>query len=619
VRRASGSPVASPSARLAEAFGLLQRGQVQQATAIAEREVKSANSAEALHLLALCRKAAGDSVAACAAFEAALVRAPRDANLLGNYANLLSRIGRHQQALDLYRRMLSIAPAHADGWTNFGLAQLEIGDSRSAGEALERAVALEPSRSTAWQALAGARRASGDLEGAEAALRKALALNAGNAAAWVNLGVIRRLLGDPTEALACYAKARQAGLSVPEVDDAEASAWLDLGEPSRALEHARRLTANAPAYVAGHAMLAHILWEHGATLTAGEDPCAAFRAAVASQPAHAALRMAFIRFLLDAGATEEALTHIRVLRRQADSASLAAMEADALQVSGHSAQAATLFSEVYESLRSDANLLNLYIRHLLRARDPARAAACALEALERDAINQLSLAYLGLAWRLSGDAREEWLCGYDHLVGEFTLEPPPGFADERAFLQALESTLTPLHTARREPVNQSLRGGSQTSGELFGRRDPAIAALRQAIAAAVSRYVERLPNDPKHPFLRRKSAGLKFAGSWSVRLQSTGRHVNHFHQEGWISSAYYVALPPSMLRADVASTAGCLQFGEPPMELGLAIGPRRILRPQPGRLVLFPSYLWHGTVPFQDDAPRLTVAFDVVPQKQRVP
>ena len=30
-------------------------------------------------------------------------------------------------------------------------------------------------------------------------------------------------------------------------------------------------------------------------------------------------------------------------------------------------------------------------------------------------------------------------------------------------------------------------------------------------------------------------------------------------------------------------------------------------------LVLFPSYFWHGTVPFVSDQPRLTVAFDAVP------
>jgi hypothetical protein len=30
-------------------------------------------------------------------------------------------------------------------------------------------------------------------------------------------------------------------------------------------------------------------------------------------------------------------------------------------------------------------------------------------------------------------------------------------------------------------------------------------------------------------------------------------------------------------------------------------------------LALFPAYMWHGVVPFEDERPRLTVAFDVVP------
>jgi hypothetical protein len=36
--------------------------------------------------------------------------------------------------------------------------------------------------------------------------------------------------------------------------------------------------------------------------------------------------------------------------------------------------------------------------------------------------------------------------------------------------------------------------------------------------------------------------------------------------------------------------------------------------PAVGKLVLFPSYFWHGTVRFTANRPRLTVAFDVVPR-----
>jgi hypothetical protein len=107
---------------------------------------------------------------------------------------------------------------------------------------------------------------------------------------------------------------------------------------------------------------------------------------------------------------------------------------------------------------------------------------------------------------------------------------------------------------------------------------------------------------------------VRFAGAWSVRLWSSGKHVTHMHPEGWMSSAFYVALPPSLgtPRAD-GGQAGYIQFGQPPDELGLGLPPRRVVQPRPGRLALFPSYFWHGTVPFEDDAPRMTVAFDMQP------
>jgi hypothetical protein len=85
--------------------------------------------------------------------------------------------------------------------------------------------------------------------------------------------------------------------------------------------------------------------------------------------------------------------------------------------------------------------------------------------------------------------------------------------------------------------------------------------------------------------------------------------VSHVHPAGWLSSAYYVELPPV---EDAVSRAGWISFGEP----GIAVpglGPEHFVQPEPGLLVLFPSYLWHGTVPFAAGGSRLTAAFDVVP------
>ena len=80
---------------------------------------------------------------------------------------------------------------------------------------------------------------------------------------------------------------------------------------------------------------------------------------------------------------------------------------------------------------------------------------------------------------------------------------------------------------------------------------------------------------------------------------------------GWISSCYYVAVPDVV--KDPAAQQGWIKFGEPSFEVALKTPIRRSIEPAAGRLVLFPSYMWHGTVPFHDAAARTTIAFDVVP------
>ena len=92
-----------------------------------------------------------------------------------------------------------------------------------------------------------------------------------------------------------------------------------------------------------------------------------------------------------------------------------------------------------------------------------------------------------------------------------------------------------------------------------------------------------------------------------MRLQAGGFHSNHVHPMGWISSALYIVLPPDLGH----DQAGWLTLGEPrTSSFPLDLPPLRMVEPKPGRLALFPSWMWHGTRPF-GQGERLTVAFDV--------
>jgi len=83
------------------------------------------------------------------------------------------------------------------------------------------------------------------------------------------------------------------------------------------------------------------------------------------------------------------------------------------------------------------------------------------------------------------------------------------------------------------------------------------------------------------------------------------------HPEGWIASACYIALPAEI--AAGAGGSGWLRVGRQGSPTAPRLEAEHFVKPEPGLLVLFPAYLWHGVEPFASDSPRLTVAFDVVP------
>jgi hypothetical protein len=193
--------------------------------------------------------------------------------------------------------------------------------------------------------------------------------------------------------------------------------------------------------------------------------------------------------------------------------------------------------------------------------------------------------------------------------------PPSGYADTAAFFEALGEVLTSLHRTRAHPIEQTLRGGTQTNGFLFRLKHPLLRELEAQIRLAVCGTLSAFPTEPQHPFWGRRPRGdgVRFSGAWSVRLTSAGYHTNHMHPEGWMSSALYVALPDEVRGA--TDQSGCIQFGVPLLDKDLALPPRRVLKPEVGTLVLFPSYMWHGTIPFHSQQPRLTVAFDLLPDE----
>jgi len=460
---------------------------------------------------------------------------------------------------------------------------------------LTAATARHPGDALLWQLLGLACRGVEDTEPALKALSRAAALS-------------------PDDALIAHALARvqlEAGLPAVELfDRAHRLAPLDaqillgraaayVAESGRIAQAIASLDAQLqahPTWLQGHRTASRLRWMRGEQ----DGFTASFERELAANPRQGVLWREWITTLLQAEKYDEAIATIARARNAVGvSATLDGLEAAALSEQGHLPAADQLFARLQPVAAGP--LLIRYVRHLLRAGRPAEAAKLAETGLGSEAEYDL-WPYLALSWRAIEDPRWHWLEGDPRFISVFDL------GDRLGSLERLAECLRALHFAQHHPLEQSPRGGTQTDGPLLARLEPEIQALRRVLLDAVREHVAQLPpEDPAHPLLRHARAPLRFSGSWSVRLLGGGRHINHVHPAGWISSALYVSLPETTMGG--ADRAGWLTLGEA-SELGLDLPPLRMVEPRPGRLVLFPSIMWHGTRPFAAGE-RLTVAFDM--------
>ncbi|MCX7359713.1 MAG: putative 2OG-Fe(II) oxygenase [Alphaproteobacteria bacterium] len=472
-------------------------------------------------------------------------------------------------------------------------------------ERIARASIAEAPDAQAYEVLANALRAQERLEEALAAADKAVRLDAGNHGAQHGRAFILARLGRFAEALEIYDRLIARGV-------AHASVWLNR---SVALLGLTRDADAEAALVDGvrrwpqdqglQNMLASLRWMRGGGDAFARD----YEAAVRREPDSLWLRIGCADLLRRADLHARAEDVLREgLQRMPGSGPLQGalgVLLDEMDRTGEGLpllQAAVADAPNVPSVRG--NLINGLLRlgrgdEALREIMPLRAA---------QPLNGDWVCYEAMAYRQMGDARYHELCNYEFMVQAFDLDAPPGFGSIADFNAALRDSLNRLHVLETHPLDQSLRHGSQTTRSLLTIKDPTIEGYLRALEEPIRAYIATMQR-PDHPWSGRKSDRFKLSGCWSVKLKANGYHVNHIHPEGWISSAYYVSLPAVAVSGDTQE--GWIKFGEPRWPLPHCTV-EKVVQPKEGRLVLFPSYMWHGTIPFSAGE-RLTAPFDVVP------
>lgn len=568
--------------------------------AILAREPRNAIAA---HLLGLALKDTGDWAQGEQWLRFSIEIEPDHGEFHANLGNLLRKGARYAEAESAYRKALQLLPHYRAA--RRGLAQT-LNDLSRPAEAEDHCrdlLATDAGDGGVWEILALALTALGRKAEAEAAHRQAIALNPGDAVAHHNLGALLVAMERP-EAMASLETAAKLGVEGYEEAYNRGRAALNAGDLEEAEAALARAAELQPLDLDTQRTLAGIRFMRG-------DPAFArsLGSAVRAHRDHVPLRTLLAELLWRAGELSSAETLLRdaLGRGEADAAARSTLAMVLLDQSRLD-EAETEALEA-AAAKPGGPLILLTLVTILIARGRAEEALPFITSqLQRDPFAQEWLAFEATAARMLGRERYRELYDYDGLVRTFDVEPPSGFRTIAEFNQALAAALSDQHRSSREPLDQTVRNGTQSLHSLLADPDPVVKAALSACDRAVAEYRRTLDVPAHHPLARVRDGAVRYTGAWSVTLRRNGYHVNHVHPQGIVSSAYYIEVPDET--RDPALKSGWIKFGEPRYPAA-GLGPECFVQPHPGRLVLFPSYMWHGTNAIHGSEPRMCMAFDI--------
>ena len=156
--------------------------------------------------------------------------------------------------------------------------------------------------------------------------------------------------------------------------------------------------------------------------------------------------------------------------------------------------------------------------------------------------------------------------------------------------------------------SRTTKNGFQGPSDIFSKPSELISKLEFNIRELVDRYLIKF-NSESNVFIKSWPQESKLTG-WFNKLLKNGYQDSHIHPDGWLSGVFYletVDLP--------GNDEGAIEFSLHGYDLPIIDEnyPRKIYNPRRGDIVLFPSSLFHRTIPFTSDSNRSVIAFDLEP------
>ncbi len=465
----------------------------------------------------------------------------------------------------------SLLTKHPNAFILHHILALALDGQQKFSEAVpsyQKAIALQPNNTDLYFNLGIALSNINHFDEAIKAYQKAVALNPNFFEAHGNLGTVLQRLGMLDDAVASYQKGLQINPQDARGHFNLGTALRDQGNLEEAINSYKKAIALFPNYTDAYNNLGETLRDHGDMDAAVKN----YQEALSRNPDHPNANYNMGEFLYLAKKYTEAAEHFQ--RSQFDDW-----------------QARKLYclykGELFDDFKKELNHVATHTPHTA----PFIATLSthyAINVGEPDPYNF---------------CKNAWDFVYQNSITELA-EP------DSALLKQLHYDIE--HADIAERVQGMLNYGKQSAGNLFKRPEASFRQLGELVKREFQNYRTHFA-DADCELIQSFPDELDFTSSWYVIMQQGGNLSSHIHEIGWISGAVYLAIPPS------DGEEGAFEYGTHGDDYPI-LPPRTVddfpikhTLPKVGDIVLFPSSLFHRTIPFEADEQRICIAFDLRP------
>ncbi len=446
-----------------------------------------------------------------------------------------------------------------------GIALDGLGQYEGAINSYRNALKLQPNMPDLHFNLGIALSNLGQFTEAAASYRKAIALQPKFFEAYGNLGTLLRKQGKLEEAVASYRKA----LSINEDPRGHfnlGTALRDQGKLDEAIKHYRQAIALFPNYADAHSNLGETLRDQGNM----QEAITSYQNALTLNPNHPSANYNMAEFLYLAKRFDEAIPHFE--RSQLD---------DWLERSMYCLYKAERFDDFKRKLDEIVNAG----KHTA----PFLATLSTHYTVNFGVENPYNFCKNGFDFV------------YNAAIPELSQADSP----------LLKALLNDIHNAEiAERVQGMLHNGKQSAGNLFKRPEASFRTLGELVKKEFMNYKNKFAGADCE-LIKSFPEEFEFTSSWYVKMRQGGHLDAHIHEIGWISGAVYLAMPSDKKSPEEGAFEYGIHGDDYPQKHGNF--PVGTVVPNVGEIVLFPSSLFHRTIPFTSSEERICIAFDLKP------